>query len=373
VSDDLNRSAPDPAAPQDERGHGHSARFDGWASRHPNAPLCLRLLISRFSPGERDLKRAFLYLGLGILSISLLLSIVVELPQVPFNVRELFLGKSLILSLPAFAAFLIWTAAAPNLIARITIICPMLHLAQPLSFLLIALPSWWLLSFSVTSESLFDILGQPVLDWPGDREMTVRYLALSAPFLLSLYYWNLLLEGSAWLNRQFGVGQMLAALIIGLPLLWLSKYIVVDQAATENILALTAQGPSWQVGGFLALTIAVISLNGVLLAWIWLWRRSHQIAALMITPVLLLTSWWLLNQGLAPEAVPFLLGPDYAFEASPLELFARWSLLYIAVIVLIAFAHLIPFRLRGSGASQREALTAGTFPHTRRGGARPQG
>jgi hypothetical protein len=46
-----------------------------------------------------------------------------------------------------------------------------------------------------------------------------------------------------------------------------------------------------------------------------------------------------------------------------LALLLRWGLLYCAVTALVAFAHLIPFRLRGSGAVQREALRAGTFPH----------
>lgn len=329
-------------------------------------PLCLRLLFSRFSPGSRDVFHAFVFLLVGIVSIAALLGVLIQLPQVPFNVRELFGSQPMIISLPIFAAYLIWMAGTPNITARITIICPMIHLLQPLILLLLATPSWFLLRLSVSSESLIDVLGTPTMGWSGDWELFVRYLALTAPFLLSLFYWNLLLEGSAWLSRKFGLGQMLAALLVGLPLLWLAKYIVVDRAATTNIVDLTAQGPSWRVGGALALTIALITLNGALLAWMWLWNRAHQIGALVATPILFGLSWLLLNQGFNMEAISFLLGPDYNYVASVPELLARWAIVYGASVALIAFAHLIPFRLRGSAASQRQALSTGTFPHVRR-------
>ena len=332
---------------------------------HPphGGPLCLRLLFHRFQTGERDLQAGLLFLAAGVAIIALSLALLIQLPQVPYNVRELFAGRHLILSLPLFAAFLIWTASVPNLTARITIICPILHVAQPLVFLLMAAPSWLLLRASVSTESLLDVLGAPVLGWPGELELFVRFLALSAPFLLSLHYWNLLLEGRAWLNWSFGTGHLLGAMLLGLPMMWLSKYLVADQAATQNILALSAQGPFWKIGGALVLVIALIALNGLLLAWAWLWRWPYRILVFVLTPLLLLLSWWFLNMGLRTEAFSFLLGPDQSYKAGEQELLLRWGLVYSAATALVALAHLIPFRLRGSGAVQREALSAGTFPH----------
>jgi len=145
-------------------------------------------------------------------------------------------------------------------------------------------------------------------------------------------------------------------------MMWLSKYLLADRAATHHILELSAQGPFWKIGGALALVIALIALNGVLLARAWLWSRVHRLVVLILTPLLHLISWWFLNQGLRAEAVAFLLGPDQSYKAGELELLLRWSLIYAAA-ALISFAYLIPFRLRGSGAVQREALSAGTFPH----------
>jgi hypothetical protein len=38
----------------------------------------------------------------------------------------------------------------------------------------------------------------------------------------------------------------------------------------------------------------------------------------------------------------------------------------LAIIALTSFAHLIPFRLRGAGHTQRQALKAGSYPYVRR-------
>ncbi len=324
-------------------------------------PICLRLLMSRFQPGARDTRKALIYLGAGLLLTSLLLALVVHLPQAPYNIRELFNGRELAISLPLFAGFLIWTASTPNMLARVTIICPLLHLLQPLSLLLLAVPAWWMLQLSVSAESLMDVLGEPVLGWTGNWELFVRFLGLFLPVLLFLFLWNLLLEGRAWLGWSFGIGQMLGALVLGLPLLWLSKYIVVDRAATDRIIELSAQGPGWLVGGALIATMALTSLCGVFLAWTWIWGGRFRLAALLALPLCLGASWLLLNQGLNPAALPFLLGPGDSGEATTLNLFLRWLLLFGGIVALITFAHLIPFRLRGTHSGQRARVSNGNL------------
>ncbi len=321
----------------------------------PWQPVCLRLLIGRLQSGSRDLGNSAVYLGIGLFSTSAALAILIHLPQAPYNVQELFGDHTLIISLPLFSAFLIWSACIPNLAARITIICPLLHLAQPIILVLMAGPAWVLLSLSVSTESLVDIMGEQTGHWA----MFLSFLGLAAPVLLSLYIWNLLLEGSAWLNRRFGIGHMLGALSLGLPMLWVSKYIVIDQTTTTRLIDLSAQGPFWLIGGALAAAISLLTLNGVLIAWSWLWNVAYRIAVAAMSPALLAASWWLLNQGLHNEAVTFLLGPDLSYQGGDWGLFLRWALVYSGGVLLIAFAHMIPFRLRGSPQQQRQALDKG--------------
>ncbi len=329
----------------------------------PRLPVCLRLLIRRFQSGSRDLVHSAIYLAVGLVSVSAALAVLVHLPQAPYNVKELFGDHPLILSLPLFSAFLIWTASAPNLAARVTIICPLLHLTQPIILVLMAAPAWVLLNLSVSAESLIDIMGEQIGGWA----MFIAFLGLAAPVLLSLYIWNLLFEGSAWLNRRFGIGHMLAALCLGLPVLWASKYLFIDQATTTRLIDLSAQGPFWLIGGALAAAMSLLTLNGVLLIWAWLWDLTHRIVVAIISPALLAGSWWLLNQGLHDNAIVFLLGPDLSYQGGTWGLFLRWALVYTGGVLLVALAHMIPFRLRGSPKLQRQALHEGRFHQVQRG------
>lgn len=344
--------------------NSNSSKLGGWEESgfQLRMPVCLILLLSRFRPGARDLNSAAKHLAVGFGTTMLLLAVFVQLPQAPYNLQELFSGKSLWLSLPLLSAFLLWSAGAPNLVARVTIICPLLHLLQPLLYLLLALPSWWMLSGAVSHESLIDVFGEPVWGWSGDWELFVRYLALAGPVYLFMFYWNLLFEGSAWISRSFGAGQMLAALLYGLPLLWLSKYVVVDLAATDRLLQLSAQGPSWQVGGVLALVVATVTLTGVLLGWMSVWSQSRR---RLIIPGIALAglvfTWALLSLGLSAEGILLLLGLEQTEEAYLSSLFLRWTLAYVVMVSIIGLAHLIPFRLRGSLMSQQQASRSGNL------------
>jgi len=146
--------------------------------------------------------------------------------------------------------------------------------------------------------------------------------------------------------------------------LWFSKYVVVDQASTQHIIELSAQGPGWLVGGALIATMALTTLCGVLLAWTWIHGGRFRTTALAGAPLFLVFSWWLLNLGLTPEALPFLLGPGSGDNPSQLGLFLRWTLLFCALVTLIAFSHWIPFRLRGTHSGQRARVNSGTLHKT---------
>ncbi len=334
------------------------ARRQGLLSKlefNPRLPICLRMLFNRCRAGERDMLHSSLYLAIGVLIISLATAIFISLPQAPYNVQELFGDNFLPLSIPLFALCLLWIAGAPNLLARVTIICPLLQFLQPLVLVMMAFPAWVLLRFAVSAESLLDVLG----DQPDEWNMFVAFIGLITPVLLSLFIWNLLFEGSAWLNRRFGIGQMLAALTIGLPVLWASKYIVIDQATTTRIIDLSAQGPFWLIGGLLAAGLSVLTLNGVLLAWSIIWNNLSRIIIVLLTPCFMYLSWLLTSRGLNAESVEFLLGVSPKLEHSSFDLFLRWSLVYLSAVILIAAAHQIPFRLRGSHRHQRRAFYSG--------------
>lgn len=312
----------------------------GWmANTHSGFHICLTLLVSHFRSNQENWRKFAVRGLMAGMAIAAVLGVVLYLPQVPYNLRELFHTRFLLIGIPLFTGFLLWSAAAPNLIARITLLCPVLHVFQPLLFLVFAIPSWLLIRYSVSAESLWDILGTPILGWPGDWELFFRFLAFSAPFFVWLFAWNLFFGGIARLSVSFGFGNFLAALGLGSPFLLAAKWIIVDYAATDNIRELIFDTPAWW--GLCAVfgLLGVICLNGVMLAWAIGSRLSFLVTAGMVTPVLWLCAWWLLNQGLLPEAVEFLLKPDRNSTVTELELLVRWTISYAGAIALIALSN----------------------------------
>ncbi len=320
-----------------------------WQRRLRLSPLYRRFDRFRDEFTTPALRRTLTQVFVGVAVIALGLGLLIQLPQVPYNVREMFGDRSAIIGLPLFGMFLIWTTGSPNLIARIIVKRPALQLLQPLFYLLMAVPSWLLLRYSVAAESLWDIVGSPVLGWPGDWELFVRYLAFVAPFLLALLYWNILLEGSKGGNRGLGAANLIAALLVGTPMLWLAKYVIIDQAATDNIRELIADFASWKAIIALGGVIGIITLNGVLLAWStqWNWKRKLQLATLF--PLGLVFAWWLLLQGLYADAVTFLLSPERDSNPGRMELLMRWALIYLGAVTVIAYGQFVAISLRGEG------------------------
>ena len=189
----------------------------------------------------------------------------------------LFLGSTI------FSAFLMWNVTAPCLMAYCLIKHPILHLFQPVLYLLMATGSWFLLRYAVSAESLHDILGAPIWDWPSDLELYIRFLAFAYPFLWSLFCWNLFFQ---LLNQHQIIVSLiiwLIAIIIGIPLLLTAKFLIFDRAATDNVVELINNIP------VLFSLIFLIAWNGVFVA-----HRSHVIFGVMVTGLSAMMSYALL-------------------------------------------------------------------------------
>ncbi len=228
-------------------------------------------------------------------------------------------------------------------------------------FLALAVPSWILLRYSVSAESLWDILGAPILHWPGDWELFLRYLAFCTP-LLWIYLWDLWFEGAARLNAAFGTGQFLAGLLLALPVFLLGKWGVIDAAATDNIRELVADSGSVFALVSLWLLPGGVALHGVMIARAVQQGRRNVVVVVLTTPLLWLASWWLLRQALTPEAISFLLSAGRDRYASEHELLLRWTAAYAAGVSVITVAHwLLP------------RVPARRFPLPAYAGGRPRG
>jgi len=279
-----------------------------------------------------------------------------HLPGLPYNVKELFLNRGAALVVFAFA--LVWVGAGSMLLAKWLARSARPAVALPVGVVVLAMISRTLLKYSVTYESLDDILGtnnlvlrvvhenmwgdfwrhafdiSSVAELASYLERRVRYTALYSPIAVCLAVALLPTVDArlrASMNRRY-LWSLGASAVVWL---WLSKTVVFTWAATDNLTELVAQGSTFGLGGTLSLYLIVVimAVNVALLirastrpAW-WIGAALFSVAAVPI-------GWLLLGLGLEPHVqkygsvfsgAQFLLGPDRQHRLGDVALFARWA------------------------------------------------
>ena len=357
-------------APAPHSGGGPAAE-ENRTLAHPilgvlSAGRAMRLQ-ARFHRTCPDRLRTFLRRGVGYgLGLTVPLWLILHLPGVPYNVRELFQAGGWPPALFIFALALLWTGASAAWIGR-----RLAEGASPLRFFPAAVftatvISLMLLYASVTEESIEDISGANNLYWfvthksiwgdwarraflalaspglVGFFERPVRFAALTAPL------WFFLSSALALSERPSRA--VFRAMWMAVPWLWLCKLIAFDASSTDNLNELIARGGGFGLGGglYLYLLLALLCANSALLVRAWR-QEGSGLAAWILTLSSLPLGWVLLNAGLesvilkygqAFSGAQFLLGPDRAHRLGEAELFLRWSLVQLGtVLTLAAGAH----------------------------------
>lgn len=308
-----------------------------------------------------------LSLGVVCTAMSLAFALVLRLPQVPYNVAELFLGDGAFPFLMIFALALLWVGAGARLVGYYVAMSARPWLALPLLAFGAGVVSLLLLCASVTQESIGDISGSNNLYWfvvnkdiwgvwarhlflllPPDLvaflERPVRYAALYGPLVTFAALLFAAIEMRK--HNRAEAGRVLPLALFAVLWLWLCKAIAFDWSSTDNLNELiAADGPwGWGGGGYLYALLAVICANAVVVARMpltFLWIAVATGVTLGMVPV----GWWLLNQGLKQQVhkydlifsgAQFLLGPDRKNLLGPEVLFLRWSVVQLAGVLVIA-------------------------------------
>lgn len=302
--------------------------------------------------------------GLIVLSLKLLL----QLPAIPYNVKELFRADGSILALTSFALSVLWIGVGSVWFGHQLIRSkwPSL-LLFPMS-IAVSLTSLMFLWSGVTSESIADIAGSSnrfwfvtnknewgefwrdiflYLDAPetiGFLETGVRYWALYSPlsiFVALIYY----LQNAGQMKQQ-SWGTKTALLLVALLVLWFCKAIAFDWSSTDNLTELIARDGEWGWGGggYLYGLVFLISLNASLVAELSVTNTRNPLKVALIFFISLPIGWWLINQGMEQNiekydtvfsGVQFLLGPDRKNLLSQNALLTRWCLVQVASILII--------------------------------------
>ena len=273
-------------------------------------------------------------------------------PGVPYNVRELFSGPrgwAAAIALPlvvalgagAPAAAVAWIGRAGRsraaLLPAFAIACGLL--------------AFGLLRATVSVESIWDIVGVPVLHGPGDWELCGRFVTLFA------VVWTLIAGGAAValaVGSRAGFRAIARWLPGALPVLVAGYFVVVPWAATDNLTELMRGGggfggaaalAGWflAVGGAAALASRALALSraegaarrwGIAAAAIVL---SYPVAYLLVT---LGTADRIEKYGATFSALQFLLSPDREHYVSGPALLLLYALAHALALGGIALAQL---------------------------------
>lgn len=272
--------------------------------------------------------------------LALLLWRLGRLPQVPYNVRELFpSGPAGLAIAMVLAAACWWLVGLPLLLAA-------LWRRQPerAMWLVPALPVLGLvgglaLLAAVPEESMADIVGSPVLGLPGWLETLGRYMALHGALALAILGGVWTVGALRWRRLHGLVPRWCVAVVLwALPL----HGVVVWAAATDNLTELMRGGGGVVASaclflGVLALFVGASAAAAALSVPGRRWRLV--LASLSAWPV----AAWLLWQGSEPlvmkygkvfSAAQFLLSADRGHYVGGLALVQRFLFACVALAAL---------------------------------------
>lgn len=282
---------------------------------------------------------------------------VIALPGMPYNVRELFPESHRTVRIAAFSVAIVWMGLGPVWVGDFLSGRPRFIPFLPIWSVMIGLVTWSLLRFSVTHESLGDILGRPTLGWSGDWEFIGRFIALQASASLTLIMTSIAVAAIVKQDWREGSKRGLYGLLLGTPWVVLAWTIVVGWANTDNLTELIRATPNhWTGPLFLTGLLGLISLNTSMLCYAWMYRPSlEKVLALLVTPLFVIAGFGLLWLGLDPAvekygttfpAARFLLGPDRETFMSMTELAVRWGAVQISAVAVLAIGGFIALCLR---------------------------
>jgi len=299
---------------------------------------------------KRIIHSIILTLFLAIIGAWLILSV----PGIPYNFRELFDDNGLFLTTLLLCAFLYCALGLTVLFAALLQLkSRFLSMALPALIIIQCLAGWALLRNTVPIESIHDILGSPILDWPWEWELIGRFVALFGGSAILLTGVNLTLLNLLRSNTNLTTG-LLHWSLIATALLPLAHWIVVQQAATDNLTELMARNGDWLSSLFLGLWLCIIAAAGALLSTHLNLKTGQRVIIptlflILSIPIAYLSLWLgteheVHKYGQTFSALQFLLSPDRSNMIGSAELFIRYAILHGAGVFTIAFIQ-FPFWL----------------------------
>lgn len=179
---------------------------------------------------------------IGLIIFSLLGWLGMFLPTLPYNIRELFNVDNPLLTLFVFSLIFYWCFGIPVYMALWLIKGKWWRvIIFPFLIVLHGGVAYGLLRISVPIESIYDIVGSPILSWPWEWELLGRFIALFGVFSLFLSggAFVAFLQSYDYFSKWQLIWRWIANVVILLPI---GYWVIVIQASTDNLTELMRGG-----------------------------------------------------------------------------------------------------------------------------------
>lgn len=299
---------------------------------------------------RNGLKQAATFWSLRVLVIlvvvTAMLYLIAVVPGAPYHVRELFGSSPSLPQALLFALVVMFALGPPAMLGLQLVRLPGRYAwLFPLGILVHAIIVFLGFRFATPIASVNDLLGEPVWGIGDDPERLIRFTGLFLMVSLPISGATALLFG---ITRAYAPQRVLWWLGFQLLFLALSYWIVIGNAATDNIVVLLREGarPLAWVG--FALWLLFLAFAASLLAErfanVFRGTAATMFAVLVFLPLSYGVLFLALEQNVAGvksglSALDFLLSPSRTdYGVSDVGLFLRYSAVYLVVVLLLACA-----------------------------------
>ncbi|WP_438863394.1 VanZ family protein [Neptunicella sp.] len=298
-------------------------------------------------------------MGLVVIILAVILSWLLNLSAVPYNIKELVAGDFRWLRLVGLVLCGFWVFGLPLAIvlqqhqparhaANNAVIKQRLPIRPEFWILIHTLVAWLLVRVIFPLESIHDILGSPVWGRLPEIEMLYRFVGLFLLFSVALFY-----SSGIVLKLRYAIQvrhlHMLLLLVIAMAITYL---VVIHFAATDNLIELFKyQGRSFY-SVFIALYFILLLHCGLVLTML---RKLNSKGKAVSTLFILCSAplgYWLLQLGLESvilkygkvfSAMQFLFSADREHYLPAQELMVRFFIVHYVLIGFIAVTQTHPW------------------------------